>query len=158
MEPEDAIRDLCIQLDLVPKNAGKWSFMIEDEKFIEVSYILENNTRRVHKNIPPNVRPLFYIASMSISLKGMAAHFDMYEPLHTPHCLTTREHFYVLHTMDGSKTGLIGVNRRDDYLATQWWIYNAASRACVYIGGQENARKLYETFLKREGGSTRFMY
>ena len=156
MEPEDAIRDLCIQLELVPKNADKWTFTIEDEKFISVSYALEN--KRVHTTIPPEVRPAFYIASMSISLRSNAEHFDMYEPLHTPDCLTTREHFYVLHTMDGSNTGLIGVNRRDDYLATQWWIYNAASRACVYIGGQENARKLYETFLKREGGSTRFMY
>tara|TARA_E500000331_G_scaffold323055_1_gene338379 strand:- start:483 stop:953 length:471 start_codon:yes stop_codon:yes gene_type:complete len=156
MEPEDAIRDLCIQLNLVPKNADKWTFTIEREKFIEVSYALGD--KRVHTTIPPNVRPLFYIASMSISLKGMAAHFDMYEPLNTPDCLTTRDHFYVVHTMDGSKTGLIGVNRRDDYMATQWWIYHAASRACVYIGGQENARKLYESFLTREGGPTRFMY
>jgi hypothetical protein len=107
--------------------------------------------------IPLAMRPQFYLQCIPIFLKGMAAHFDMLEPLHTPECLTTREHFYLLMMKDGKK-GIIGVNTRDDYMALQWWIYHSTSDICVYIGGRYDARSLYHTFLTFENCPSRFYY
>ena len=107
--------------------------------------------------IPLHMRPHFYLQCIPIFLKSQAMQFDMHEPLHTPACLTTREHFYLLKMNDGQK-GIIGVNIRDDYMALQWWIYYASSDACVYIGGSENAQKLYDSFLEHEKVPSRFYY
>ncbi len=104
------------------------------------------------------MRPHFYLQCIPIFLKGQAMQFDMHEPLHTPECLTNREHFYLLKMMNGEKKGIIGVNARDDYMALQWWIYHAASDACVYIGGRYEAKKLYDSFLALEKVRNRFYY
>ena len=152
---ESALGNLCIQLQLAPKDASKWTFEIQCQQFISVSYL--HNHERVRVKIPPHMRPHFYLQCIPIFLKGQAMHFDMHEPLQTPACLTTREHFYLLKMNDGQK-GIIGVNVRDDYMALQWWIYYASSDACVYIGGRENAQKLYDSFLAREKVPSRFYY
>ena len=155
MDSDESLRNLCVELQLVPKDASQWTFEIAYQDFISVSYL--HNNKRVRKEVPLELRPRFYRLCFQMFVKGQAMQFDMYEPLHTPACLTIREHFYLLKMYDGQK-GIIGVNVRDDYMALQWWIYHASSDACVYIGGRENAQKLYDSFLTLEKAPVRFYY
>ena len=143
MDAEEILRELCITHRLVPRDATKWSYDIQCQEFISVTYM--HCDARICVEIPLSMRPLFYFASSSIWLKGMAFHFDSYEPMYAPGCLTKRDHFYLIVAANYDRH-IIGVNYRDDYMARQWWIYQSAYDSCHYIGGRDDAQKLYETF------------